>query len=89
MIYLRKLIKNYIEKLTLNDLKSYAYKYNISLNNNELEIILFYLKNNLQSILYDDESKTLEYLEDKINNDAYLKIKDLFLNYKHKYQSFL
>lgn len=84
---MKQLIKKYIEKLTINDLEKFATNNNIILNNQELETIYSFIKENWETIITDYE--TITYLKNKINNDAYSKLKELLLKYKNKYQSFL
>ena len=84
---MKQLIKKYIEKLTINDLEKFATNNNIILNNQELETIYSFIKENWETIITD--YKAINYLKNKINNDAYSKLKELLLKYKNKYQSFL
>lgn len=84
-----QLIKNYVNKLTINDINSLAIKHNINLNDNELNYIYNILKDNYQTLLYGDSDIIFNNLKNNVSSDNYLKIKELFNTYKQKYQSLL
>ena len=85
---MKSLIKNYIDLLTIDKLEYFSEKNNINLSYNELEFILNLVKENWEDILINEE-KYLKLLENKINKEEYIKIKDLFLYYKNKYKGYL
>lgn len=85
---MKSILKNYIDLLTLDKLKTYAQKQDIQLNEFELEFILKLVKENFDDILIND-SKYLDLLDKNINHDSYLKIKDLYLYYKNRYKGYL
>lgn len=84
-----QLIKNYINKLTINDINGLAIKNNINLNDSELNFIYNKIKNNYNELLYNDSTNIFNELKNNVSNDNYLKIKELFTTYKNKYQSLL
>ena len=53
------IIKKYIDKITISDINSFANKNNINLNNNELNIIYKYIKNDWKTIIYGNYSYIL------------------------------
>lgn len=84
-----KMIENYINKLTKNDIIYFAKKENIVLNNNELEIIYDYIKNDYKILLYGDSTSIFNNLKSRINPTSYQKIIILFDKYKRKYKKYL
>lgn len=84
-----QLIKNYINKLTINDISSMAIKNNINLNNKELNFVYNKIKNNYNDLLYGDPTNIFNELKNNVSENNYCKIKELFNTYKQKYQSLL
>lgn len=85
---MKNLIENYISKLTIETLDEFGKKNNISLNNNELNYLLNYVKNNINEILVND-TNALKDIEQNIRNEEFIKIKKLYLNYKSKYKGYI
>jgi len=85
---MKSLIKNYIDKLSVNNLKDFALNNNINLTDNELNYILNLVKDNYEDILKDD-TIYLENIKNNINPLEYEKIKNLYLYYKNKYKNYL
>lgn len=81
-------IKKYIDKITINDIESFALKNNIYLNNQELNIIFNLIKSNWENIL-NNTNETLAYLKQEFNYETYIKIENLCFMYKQKYQNYL
>lgn len=84
-----QLIKNYINKLTINDVNKMAIKHDINLNDQELNFVYNQIKDNYETLLYGDSNFIFNELKNNVSNENYLKIKDLFNEYKQKYQSLL
>ena len=85
---MNSLIKQYINKITINNINDFAVKHNIILNKKELGILYDITKNHYEEVLKDD-SKIKEYLKQTINTDNYNKIIDLYEIYKEKYLNYL
>lgn len=85
---MKSLVKNYIDSLTIDILKDFSLKNHLNLNNTELNYILNLLKNDYENILKND-SIYLEKLKNNINSNDYIKIKELYDNFKLKYKSYL
>jgi len=85
---MKSLIKNYIDKLTVDNLKEFALKNDINLTDSELQYLLNLTKENFEDILVN-EDKYLNLIQNKINPQEFVKIKDLFLYYKNKYKGYL
>ena len=82
------LIKNYINKLSIDKLRVFALKNNINLTDIELKYLLTLVKENFDDILIN-ENKYLNMIKDNININEYEKIKELFLYYKNRYKGYL
>ena len=85
---MKNLIKNYIDKLSIDNLKEFSLKNDINLTNSELEYILNLVKNNYEDILIDD-SIYLKNIKEKINSKEYIKLENLYFIYKNKYKKYL
>lgn len=85
---MKSLIRNYIETLSIEKLNGFGIKNDIHLNNNELEYLLNLIKENFEDILKDD-TKYLEELKNNINDEDFIKIKNLFTYYKNRYKGYL
>jgi hypothetical protein len=85
---MKGLIKNYIDKLTTQNLKEFAVKNDIELNTSELEYLLNLVKNNFEDILVN-ETKYLDLVQKNINPTAFIKVKELYLYYKNRYKGYL
>ena len=84
-----KLIKNYINKLQLNDIKEFTINNNIYLNNDEIIIIYDVLKNNYKDLLNGNYNNSFRILKKNLIEKNYEQIKKLFFKYKEKYQHLL
>lgn len=85
---MKGLIKNYVDKLTIDNLKGFAVKNDINLNQNELEYLLNLVQNNFEDMLVN-EDKYLKLVENNINTEAFIKVKELYLYYKNRYKGYL
>ena len=82
------MIKKYINNLTIDKIKNFLIKNDINLNNEELSFLLELIKTNIDDILVND-SKYLDIIKNKFNEENYTKIKNLFLYYKNRYKGYL
>ena len=82
------LIKNYINKLSIDNLRDFALKNDINLTDMELEYLLNLTKENFDDILIN-EDKYLDMVKNNINSSEFKKIEELFLYYKNKYKGYL
>ena len=85
---MKSLIKNYVDKLTIDNLREFAIKNDINLNQKELEYLLNLVQNNFEDILIN-EDKYLNLVQNNINSEAFIKVKELFLYYKNRYKGYL
>ena len=83
------LIEQYINKITINDVKNFSNKNGVFLDNNIIELIYKYIKNDYKTILYGNINIIFDELKNKINEDNLNKIKNLYFEYKQKYSNYL
>lgn len=84
-----KLIENYVNKMTISDVKNFALSNNINLNNTELDIVYNTIKKNWYTLIYGDYTSIFNNIKDKFDTNTYKKIEELFFYFKNKYQKFL
>lgn len=77
------IIMEYIRKLNRNDIINFANKQGITLSNDEVETIYYYIKHEYKRILNKDESILVE-AKDKLNNNAYNYLEKLYYKYKDR-----
>lgn len=80
----KQLIKNYINILTINDIKSYALSKNTTLSDKEAKIIYDFIKTNYNNLL-DKDDTSIKQLQNKLNPTLYNKILNLYNENKTKY----
>ena len=76
------IIMEYVKRITKKDITNYAYDQNISLDNVEIDIIYDYIKNDINRILSNPEV-ILNEIKEKVSNNTYLKIMELYNKYKY------
>ena len=85
---MKSLLKNYIEKLTLDEIRLFGEKHNINISDTEYQFILDLVQGNFDDLL-QNENKYLSIIEQKINPIEFNKIKTLYAKYKEKYKNYL
>lgn len=83
------LIKNYINNLDKESVNKYLVRKNINLNEKELELIYYHLKNNWYTFLYEDANSIINNIKENIDNDNFLKLYELYIWAKEKYSIYL
>ena len=78
-----KIIKSYINHLTKDDIITYAKKNNIILNNEELDIIYYNIKNNYNELL-NNPLNVLNKYKNNLSNTTYNKLYELYTIYYPK-----
>lgn len=78
------LIKKYINLLKKEDILKFAEKQKVLLNKNELDIIYNAIKTRWEEIYYNGIKVINEY-KDKLCNNTYSKLVELYNEYKNKY----
>lgn len=80
---MKELIKKYLKRLTIANLRNYARKNDIYVSEPELIIIYNFIMK-YQDDLLNKNDQVLEILKDKINNPLYLYLSDLYQKNKDK-----
>lgn len=78
------IIMEYIRKLNRNDIINFANKQGITLSNDEIETIYYYIKHENRRILNKDESILVE-AKDKLNDNAYNYLEKLYYKYRNMF----
>ena len=81
------LIKEYIKKLEIDDIKKFAKKKNISITDTDAIILYTYTKNHYQEILDGNDKLVIRELRNKLNSNTFKEAYKLYLEYKIKYLS--
>lgn len=84
-----KLIEQYVNRMNYDDIKSFALKYGITLNDKEISLIYKHIKEDWRTIIYGNPKPILEDLKNNIDENVYFKIEDLYYHFKEKYQYYL
>lgn len=82
-------IRNYINKLSINDIDYFGRKHGIVLSDSELDIIYKQIKNDWRTIIYGNVELVFDGIRDKIDEDKLEKIKKLYLEFRGKYKNYL
>ncbi|MGM9849661.1 MAG: hypothetical protein ACI31V_02040 [Bacilli bacterium] len=83
------LIKNYISRLTQDDINGFAKKHGIDLNEDELKLIEQHIRKDWHTIIYGNPRPILDNLKTKLKNNEYQKIENLYVEFKNKYKNYL
>lgn len=83
------LIKQYINRMTFNDIDSFAKENGILLKTEELELIYGYIKRDWRTIVYGNPRSILDDLKIKLDTFTYKKIEELYIHFKDKYSDYL
>ncbi len=79
-----KLIENYVNKLSKNDILYFCNKENINISNKDLDIIYIYIKKYWKIVLKKDPSNIFNELKNLLENNTYNKLIELYNKYKNK-----
>lgn len=82
------LIEEYVNRMQKEDVNKFALKQGIILNEEELNIIFTYIKNNYRTILYGNPKDILLEIKDKVSPLTYNKIENLYMKFKDKIDIF-
>lgn len=78
------LIKIYINKIKKEDMNIFLKNNNINLSNKEIDYAYYILKNKYELII-DNDVSIFNDIKDNISEDNYIKLMELYNNYKTKY----
>lgn len=80
-----KLIEEYIKRMNIDDVSNFSKKYGIYLSKEELNIVYNYIINDWRTIIHGNPRSILDELKEKINNESYNKIEQLYIHFKNRY----
>lgn len=83
------LIERYMNKITKEDVNSFALKKNIFLSEDELTFTYDFIKKNWDKILSNPNILNLNRYKDKYSEENFIKISELFKEYYSKYRMFI
>ncbi|MEG0826179.1 MAG: hypothetical protein RR404_01780 [Bacilli bacterium] len=86
---IEKLLNEYVERMTLNDVNNFALKNGIILNTSELNLIFEKVKINWHTLVYGNPRGILDELKEQVEPLTYQKIEALYIYFKDKFQNYL
>ena len=78
------IIKNYIEKLTEEDIKKYARNYNIDIKDDECKILYLYANNYWKDFYKDEPKELINELKEKLSPNTFNDLYKIYKNAKSK-----
>lgn len=81
-----KIIENYINKLSKDDIILFAFKNNIILKPNESDYLYNVIKNDYKILLGNNYNYVFNNAKNYIDSNKLKKIYNLFLDYREKYK---
>lgn len=84
-----RIVKSYVDKLTINDIKNFGYQNDIILSDNEYNYLLNMIKNNWYIIVFGNPNILFNELKNNVSDNNYKKIISLYQIYKNKYINYL
>ncbi len=80
-----KLINEYVNRMSLEDVNNFALKNGIILKDNEIKLIYDHIKNNWRTIVFGNPRGILDDLKEKLDSTSYQKIESLYIYFKNRY----
>lgn len=78
------IIRDYVNKLTEEDIIKYGKKKNININNEEAKILYVYAKNYWKEFYKNNPTDLIEELKEKLTPDTFQKLHKIYINLKSK-----
>lgn len=79
------LINEYINRLTKDEIKNFAFKKGIILDEDETDIIYDYIKNHWRTFVHGNPRPLLDELKTKVKPLTYNKMESMYIEAKNKY----
>ncbi len=86
---LNKLIEQYVNRMTTDDITDFAEKNGIELTNEETDLIYNHIKSSWKTIIYGNPRDTFDDIKAKASNATYEKITNLYVHFREKYKIYL
>lgn len=80
-----KLISEYVNRMTIDDVNNFALKNGIIIKDNEIKLIYDHIKTNWRTIVFGNPRGILDDLKSKLDNNSYQKIEALYVYFKNLY----
>ena len=80
-----KLISEYVNRMSLEDVNNFALKNGIILKDNEIKLIFDHIKNNWRTIVFGNPRGILDDLKEKLDSTSYQKVETLYIYFKNLY----
>ena len=77
----KTLIQSYIDKIKLDDIRQFAIRQNVFLEDEELQVIYNYIKNDNERFFKNPDG-VLRELKEKVNGDTFTVINELYNRYR-------
>lgn len=84
----QKLIENYVYNMKEIDVKNFASKNGIILNDEEIVYILNIIKKNYRTIIYGNPEPIFSDLKNKFSLETVSKAEKLYIEFKSKYETY-
>ena len=85
---IQKLIENYVYNMKEIDVKNFASKNGIILNDEEVVYILNIIKKNYRTIIYGNPEPIFSDLKNKFSLETVNKAEKLYIEFKSKYETY-
>ena len=83
-----RLINEYVNRMTLDDVNRFALQNGINLKDDELRLIFSYIKNDWRTICFGNPRGILDDLKKQIEPNSYSKIESLYMFFRNRYSNF-
>lgn len=80
-----RLINEYVNRMTLEDVNNFALKNGIILKDKEVKVIYDHIKNNWRTIVFGNPRGILDDLKEKLDSTSYQKVESLYIYFKNRY----
>lgn len=80
-----RLIEQYVNRMTIDDVNNFALKNGINLSNEEINLIYNKIVNNWKTIVFGNPRRLLDELKNQLNEENYQKIENLYVFFKNRY----
>ena len=80
-----KIISEFVKRMTLDDVNTFALKNGINLKNAEVKLIYDHIKSNWHTIVFGNPRTILDDIKEKIDSTSYQKIESLYIYFKNRY----
>lgn len=79
------IIKDYVNKLTEEDIINYGNRKNIKISKEDAKILYVYAKNYWKEFYKDNPQDLIQEIKEKIDSDTFNKLYKIYIELKNKY----